>query len=293
MAVVIYALRCPKSQEVRYVGKTQSTLEERLCAHISKARNFELNHHCSNWIRKLLAEGLKPTIELVFVVPVDEEWQFHEKRIIAEFIGKCCHLTNQTGGGGGFYKADPDIISRRNAKRLENWSTPEQKERLSRIQLEVSSRPEVREQRSKSVASAWQDPVKRQAFINGMNTPEAKAIRSLATKRRYEGKPRSEKSILRDQKKAQAAINRAEREAIKAKKLAEKLAQKALGRRRGTPGQLGCWTPERRLAQADALNARREKMVSSPEGRERQKAAMREYWANKKAAKALESTKQE
>ena len=44
------------------------------------------------------------------------------------------------------------------------------------------------------------------------------------------------------------------------------------------------WTPEAKAKQAAEVSARREKMNASvsPEGRARQRAAMREYWRRKK-----------
>lgn len=44
------------------------------------------------------------------------------------------------------------------------------------------------------------------------------------------------------------------------------------------------WTPAARERQATAINGRRDKMKPSPEGRERQRQAMRDYWAKKKAS---------
>jgi predicted GIY-YIG superfamily endonuclease len=75
--IFIYALVCPITGGTRYIGKTQIP-DRRLNAHIAKARTGQTNHHCARWIRQLLAKDLRPTFEIIFEVPQDEEWQKHE-----------------------------------------------------------------------------------------------------------------------------------------------------------------------------------------------------------------------
>ena len=94
--VRIYTLSHPITNEVRYVGKTVESLEERLRKHISRRDNT----YKSNWIISLKREGLTPNIELL-----DEcsllDWHWLEKYWILQF--KCWNfkLTNICEGGKG------------------------------------------------------------------------------------------------------------------------------------------------------------------------------------------------
>jgi hypothetical protein len=72
----IYTLSDPITKEVRYIGKTNNP-KRRLSAHVSRAIKENSNSHKNNWIRKILKEGNRPTIEVLEEVPVDN-WEQHE-----------------------------------------------------------------------------------------------------------------------------------------------------------------------------------------------------------------------
>lgn len=93
----IYTLSCPKSYDVRYVGKTNNP-EQRLKAHNNKAR--DKNTHKRNWIIKLKNEGLKPIFTIIDEVPLDN-WQYWEKFYISKFKQLNCDLVNYSDGGEG------------------------------------------------------------------------------------------------------------------------------------------------------------------------------------------------
>lgn len=61
----IYTLSCPITKEIRYVGKTVKTLEQRLKAHIWDSINRPNTTHKFNWIKSLLNKNLKPVIHLI------------------------------------------------------------------------------------------------------------------------------------------------------------------------------------------------------------------------------------
>ena len=54
--VLIYVLKHPDTQEVRYVGKTVRSLSRRLGNHIANAKGNKHNKHLSNWILSILAQ---------------------------------------------------------------------------------------------------------------------------------------------------------------------------------------------------------------------------------------------
>jgi hypothetical protein len=96
--VLIYLLRDPQTQEVRYVGKTVWPLAHRLNHHCAR---YALNavSHKSSWIKSLLAQDLRPTIELIEET-TDEFWIEREQFWIA-FYNKENRLTNLALGGQG------------------------------------------------------------------------------------------------------------------------------------------------------------------------------------------------
>jgi group I intron endonuclease len=93
--VYIYGLVEPKTNTLRYVGKT-TDLDRRLRRHINE--RFNNNSYKDRWIRKLIDNNEKPEIVLIDFVN-NNDWQYWEKFYISyyKFIG--CKLTNGTKGG--------------------------------------------------------------------------------------------------------------------------------------------------------------------------------------------------
>lgn len=96
---IIYALVDPRTQEWRYIGQSVCGLK-RPRSHV-KLLKIDKNNHKTNWIRQLLALGLKYDIEIleefnsfIFLNKAEIEW-------IAEARRQGCPLVNLTGGGGG------------------------------------------------------------------------------------------------------------------------------------------------------------------------------------------------
>jgi hypothetical protein len=93
----IYTLSDPMTNEVRYVGKCNNP-KERYKAHLNKAR--DKNTHKRNWINKLRDFGLKPTFEIIDIVPINN-WHFWERYWISQFKTWGFKLMNYTDGGDG------------------------------------------------------------------------------------------------------------------------------------------------------------------------------------------------
>jgi hypothetical protein len=69
---IIYVLRCPISNEVRYVGQTRARVEKRLSNHIWESRKIKKKYsHKDNWILKLSKLELKPIIEKIEEISLD------------------------------------------------------------------------------------------------------------------------------------------------------------------------------------------------------------------------------
>lgn len=93
----IYILIDPDTHQVRYVGKANN-ISQRYRAHLNKARKHQI--HKLNWIKSLKEKGLKPIIEIIDIVPIDD-WIFWETYWIAQFKAWGFKLINYTNGGDG------------------------------------------------------------------------------------------------------------------------------------------------------------------------------------------------
>lgn len=283
--IYIYALRCPASGEIRYIGKTNNLLS-RMRDHMSSARAGERTWR-ARWVRGLIARGLRPSMEIVRKISEGQDWRAAEIEEIARHKGMGCRLTNLTSGGDGTPGLPPRLA----------------KQRSERI--------------GKKFVARWADPEMRARMILSMRTPEARANRSAATTRRMNseaGKAQHSATMKQVAQRPevaaqiQAAIEKRwadyraanppappptpEELQAKAELKRERQRQSAIARWQ-RPGEVervkdARWTEEKRAAQAAALEARREKMNAavSTEGRARQADAMRRIWAERKAAKA-------
>lgn len=93
----IYTLSDPDTLEVRYVGKANN-IKYRLWAHLTEAKKDSRNLRKCNWIKKLLAQGKKPIIEIVEEVSI-EFWKESEMYWISQFKAWGFNLINMTKGG--------------------------------------------------------------------------------------------------------------------------------------------------------------------------------------------------
>jgi predicted DNA binding CopG/RHH family protein len=94
--IIIYDLSCPLSGNIRYIGKTSRTIEERLTQHISDTKRK--NNHVQCWIKNLLNKNLLPVINIIDEVN-ENEWIFWEQHYISLFKFLGFDLCNHTIGG--------------------------------------------------------------------------------------------------------------------------------------------------------------------------------------------------
>lgn len=95
----VYVLIDPRDKSIRYVGKTEKSLNCRLNQHLADARAGHKNHRC-NWIRKLLRAGISPKIRVLSRHPVSD-LNDAEKDAIRTLRKNGCKLVNGTDGGDG------------------------------------------------------------------------------------------------------------------------------------------------------------------------------------------------
>lgn len=132
MKFFIYTLSDPRSQQIRYVGKTDNP-KRRLRSHMSNSGST----HVARWIQSLKKEGLKPTMKILETIydPQELYWQQCE-RLWIKVLGEIgCSLTNLDSGGNSGKKASAETRAKQSAaakRRIVSLET--------RAKLSISSR---------------------------------------------------------------------------------------------------------------------------------------------------------
>lgn len=88
MQYIIYGLRCPKTDDYRYISKSSSGLQ-RAQAHLTYSHNESVNH----WVAELREQGFCPLID-VLEECTEEDLQIKEKFWIQFYTAKGCKLMN-------------------------------------------------------------------------------------------------------------------------------------------------------------------------------------------------------
>jgi len=97
---IIYTLSDPRDGEIRYVGKTEGPLAKRMVHHMWRAGHGKRQYvYC--WIRKLLADGVRPDARVVEEVGDHDSLVAAERRWIEELKTGGARLTDLTEGGEG------------------------------------------------------------------------------------------------------------------------------------------------------------------------------------------------
>lgn len=97
MRTHLYGLLDPRTQELRYVGKTVGPLKVRFNKHLYTSKKKDTHRAC--WFQSVLASGHMPIIELLETVEGDGAAAEIAMIGIARSLG--CRLTNETKGGDG------------------------------------------------------------------------------------------------------------------------------------------------------------------------------------------------
>ena len=110
---IIYTLKNPRTNEVRYVGWTSRTANRRMNQHIQDAV-IRAKCHRTKWILSLLSVGIRPVMEVV-ESGSGEGWAEAERLWIASFRANGARLVNATEGGEGTlgYVMKPEDVARR------------------------------------------------------------------------------------------------------------------------------------------------------------------------------------
>jgi len=128
---IIYTLKDPLTNQIRYIGLTNRSLKIRLDSHYCDVHK---NNYKSNWIKSLRKKKLKPVIEELDIAYSLTEACFLERYWISQFKTWGFKLTNATlGGEGGLgYKHTPETIEK--LKKI--WSSKPRKSKPQRLTKE-------------------------------------------------------------------------------------------------------------------------------------------------------------
>jgi hypothetical protein len=168
-ATTIYGLIDPRTQELRYVGKTINPLPFRLSQHINDAARGRVDIFRFRWINKLSRMGLKP--DIFEIETVTSNWQEAEQFWIAYFKSIGADLVNATAGGDGIHSHKHSAAT---------------KAKMSAAAKSGSY--DLRKRRGEAISRALNRPESKARLIDAARkrfTPEVRAKISDANKRRF------------------------------------------------------------------------------------------------------------
>ena len=129
--MIVYALIDPRTDEVRYVGKTVRTAHRRLRRHLAESY-LAADTHKDRWLRVLTRAGLQPGIVVLQRCSSLTELADSERAHISRLKAAGVSLTNGTDGGDG----------------IGGWKhTPESREKIRRA---LSGKPKSPQHRRNS-----------------------------------------------------------------------------------------------------------------------------------------------
>jgi len=260
--VYIYALHDPQNDEIRYIGKSHKP-RARLWQHLHGARRGEktYRHH---WIAGLLAIGLSPRITILETTTL-AGWAEAERCHIAQARAAGCRLTNLTDGGDGAfgYKHTSECIEK--MSRIANGRAPETWVRIHTARSQAFNTPEARANRSAAMKKRWEDPAFQQL--------RSKSARNMPLESRAE---------ISKKMKAKSP----EWHALKQAKQREAMCRPDV-RLKISNAKKGTMTNEQRMATSQRLKEKwlnadfRERAIAAshtPESAAKTAAAIREHW---------------
>lgn len=189
---IIYGLVDPRTQELRYVGKTTQPLRDRLRLHLSDARRVKRRHVCA-WIRSLQRISIAP--EIFEIDQARGDWSEREQFWIAYFRSLGCDLTNQTIGGEGVPGRKHTVESRAKMSRIAKiaQADPVARQRKSEAAKRMHADPQTKARIVQGIRSAFQRPEVIAKSNAARVRPDVMARRVASIKATYEAEPERRK----------------------------------------------------------------------------------------------------
>lgn len=124
----IYTLADPRTNLIRYVGKTDAPAS-RAKSHLRRDRSIK-----AKWIQSLVSAGVHPVLEILDEVPF-EEWMLWEQYWITVMRGWGFDLVNGDNGGLGHYRLSAEIVAKI-SKTLKGRPIPDRRIRVYSYHLD-------------------------------------------------------------------------------------------------------------------------------------------------------------
>lgn len=170
MPTYIYALHCPIAKTVRYIGKSVNP-SERFAQHLYFAKTGRSDHYAARWIRKVLAAGMSPILEVFYEVKADEDWREVERFWISEAESFGWVLTNTTAGGDGVEITCPIALENWKNSVRDRWQDPELRRRNSEKLIAFYSTPEGKANKVRTSSAPAKVKAAREGQINNWKDP--------------------------------------------------------------------------------------------------------------------------
>ncbi len=184
MTTFIYALCCPESGYIRYIGKADRPMV-RYLRHLSSPE-IDARCHKANWIRKLRSNGLRPFLTILEEVP-SSEWQLHERKWIDFYRSKGVKITNCTRGGDGVdrgTKHSPEVCAKISAAHKGRKASEETRKKMSSWQIGRKMTEEAKIKMSEVGKRRWEslDENQRLEHIKHFNRDWPQHLRDKVSK---------------------------------------------------------------------------------------------------------------
>lgn len=142
----IYALKDPRTDKIRYVGKTRQSIKARISAHfLDKCKCLR-----TAWMNELKSLGLRPVFIILESLDDKSTWQEREIYWIAKMKELGADLTNSTSGGDGVPNLPYETRQRMRKTWLGRKHTPEAIMKLKKARALRVTSDETRAKMSQS-----------------------------------------------------------------------------------------------------------------------------------------------
>ena len=162
--VKIYAILCPITKEVKYVGKTFGTLKDRLSRHISNSKDKSKK---KIWIIENVKNNMFPEIMLIDEVDSVLSNVTEKKWIL--YYGIDNLLNENKGGGGCSIKGFDDVLNKYKIFLIDNYSKNTVSNYMSCVKLFLSYYNNI--PRAKNI-----NKIQVQDYLNTINDVNSKKI---------------------------------------------------------------------------------------------------------------------
>lgn len=166
-AVLIYGLIDPLTNELKYIGKTHSTLRRRLLGHLNDVKRGRVYIPRHKWIAGLLLLDTQPEIFAIEEVK-ESAWRDAEQFWISYFRFIGCQLLNATDGGDGLcsYKHREDTKARQSESAKRRYENSAERKKTGDAVREAFKGAEAKANflRGRSKVG-WQRPAHLIAFV--------------------------------------------------------------------------------------------------------------------------------